>query len=560
MTVIFLGKTISGRFAIPSGILTTRTGLIEKVAEMIPEVGVITTKSVGVYPEPGYREPILCEESPLNFINAVGLRSPGMEVMEHELLEMRNRHERDALFHDKFILISVYGKTEDEFRQVIDHLSGVADGFELNLSCPHSKPGYGASIGSHPETAFSFTKAAVSAAREHDIPVLVKLTPNVPDIGMIAESVINAGAQGITAINTVGPITYRDPVSGKPILTHGTGGKSGRWIRDVGAQAIREIRQRVGPTIPIIGMGGISSVQDIEAYRDADIFGIGSVLAGLDIDAIAAFFRHLSQDMITGTGSTGDILSIEPHMKYQEFRIREIQELDHDLKVFILDGELQFLPAQFVFLWIPGSGEKPFSPALQDPLTLAIRKRGILTSKFFKLQEGDTFMVRGPYGRGFIPDGWDHIHILAGGTGSGVALRLAQQAFSLGKEVTVFQGSTNESQVLFEKEFRRISRFIPGIDMDEPGEIIKVMKYHLEHKGIPENSVFFNIGPEIMMKSAMELESTYLDPVNIFASMERETLCGVGLCGACELNGYRTCIRGTVFPKSFLDTMEGGVW
>ncbi len=579
--IIFLGRELSGRFVIPSGILTTKPSIIERVAREIPEVGIITTKSVGVEPEAGYREPILAEDSPLNFVNAVGLRSPGMVAMKEELRSLRNRLDEDGILNNRFLLVSIFGKTEDEFRELVRYLADVADGFELNLSCPHSKPGYGASIGSHPDTTFSFTKAAVEASLEGGregmgggeriersgnrwknslgtIPIFVKLTPNVQDIGVIAKAAIKAGATGITAINTVGPIEFRDPVTGEPVLTHVTGGKSGRWIREIGSACVKRIREVVGPGVPVIGMGGIASVADVLEYDNADLFGVGSALAGLDLTEIGTYFRQLEIDLRGGSNTAARKLKSKRFMEYERYRIREIREMDNDLRVFVLDGSLDFMPGQFVFLWLPGKGEKPFSPAQTDPLTIAIRKRGIFTSELFSLEPGDSIMVRGPYGRGFEPDAWNNVIILSGGTGSGVALRLAEQANELGKEVKIFQGCVNEKQVLFEKEFRKLGRFVVGIDRDEPGEVLKSLEFYLERDGVPDDTVLFTIGPEILMKQGMKLGSRYVPDCDSFASVERETLCGVGLCGACEVNGYRTCVRGTVFSRAQMQEMDKG--
>ena len=603
MTVLFLGRPLSGRFVIPSGILATRPAIIERIFRDIPEVGMVTTKSVGVEPEPGYREPVIAEDSPLNFVNAVGLRSPGMRVMRGELADLLSRLEPDGLLRGRFLMVSVFGRTEEEFATLVRHLSPVAHGIELNFSCPHSRPGYGATIGSHPETTRSFTGAAVRASLEaqdgtdgprgspragrarYPCPIFVKLTPNVPDIGITARAAMEGGATGITAVNTVGPVELREPESGRPVLTHVTGGRSGPWIRHDAARCVNRVREAVGAGVPVIGMGGISTVHDLRAFHGADLFGIGSALAGLDLDGIAAYFRALEAEL-TGeshtppegiwpglgvrpvpgappprhTPSAGDLLCRERLMKYRRFTIREVREPDHDLRILILDGALEFLPAQFVFLWLPGVGEKPFSPALRDPLTLAIRRRGIFTSELFRLGEGDTVYVRGPYGRGFLPGARGGMVILAGGTGSGVALRLAEEAEAAGKEVTVFQGCVNQRQVLFEREFRKFGRFIPGIDNGPPGEVLRVMERFLDRGSpSPENAVdgqFFVIGPEPLMKEGLRLASRHAADCDIFASVERETLCGVGLCGACELNGYRTCIRGTVVSLEALRTMR----
>ena len=141
----FFNKEISGPFTIPSGIITTEVITLEKIANEIPEIGILTTKSIGPEPREGNREPIIAQYSPFSFINAVGLTNPGVE-------EFARRISKIKIPDDKFLLTSILGSSEEEFRKVAEGLVNLTDGFELNLSCPHSDK-YGQTIGQDKELA-----------------------------------------------------------------------------------------------------------------------------------------------------------------------------------------------------------------------------------------------------------------------------------------------------------------------------------------------------------------------------------------------------------------------
>ena len=164
----FLGKKISGPFTVPSGIVTCSTNIIRRFFELVPEVGVLTTKSIGPEPRKGYREPILTQYEPGCFTNAVGLTNPGAKRSTELLAEL-------AIPKDRFLLISIFGASIQEYVDVAKQLAPHGDGLELNLSCPHAK-GLGMAMGQDPvlvEEIVSSVKAAV------DVPVVAKLTPNV---------------------------------------------------------------------------------------------------------------------------------------------------------------------------------------------------------------------------------------------------------------------------------------------------------------------------------------------------------------------------------------------
>ena len=280
----FLGKSVSGPFTIPSGIVTTATPILQRFMRDIPAVGVLTTKSIGPDPRLGNREPILSQYAPGNFVNAVGLTNPGMTVSA-KLLEALEVPE------DKFLLTSIFGANLDEFVAVARCLAPFSDGLELNLSCPHAK-GYGMAMGQDPALVHDIVKAVKAAV---DIPIVPKLTPNTDRIQEIALAAIEAGADALCAINTVGP--GFTSAFGEPVLSNGAGGMSGKGILPSALKCIRDIR--AVSDLPLIGCGGISAAKDVAAIQaaGASIIGVGSALTGMTTKEIEVYFDTLSRDL-----------------------------------------------------------------------------------------------------------------------------------------------------------------------------------------------------------------------------------------------------------------------
>ena len=182
------GKKVSGPFTIPSGIVATDASVLEKVANEIPEIGILTTKSIGTEHREGNGEPIIAHYSPFSFINAVGLANPGAEVFKRKLSKIR-------VPDDKFMLVSVFGSDEAGFRSTSERLLDHADGFELNISCPHSDR-YGQVVGHDLELVENVTRSVASLGK----PVFVKISPNL-GVKETAGCIARGGASGITAIN-----------------------------------------------------------------------------------------------------------------------------------------------------------------------------------------------------------------------------------------------------------------------------------------------------------------------------------------------------------------------
>src|SRR5512138_1974652 len=204
-------KMVSGRFVIPSGIRCTHASTIQRCFREIPSIGVITTKSISAQPRKGYREPIYARYAPGCYINAVGLANPGAQAFLEEMLPVE-------IPDDKFLLVSIFGSDVESFLEAARVLLPVADGFELNMSCPHAK-GYGTEVGQDTELLRSITEAVVRAT---GVPVFVKLSSTLPGLKQTALTALAAGAAGLTLINTVGPGMAEFGAS--PILSNGVGG------------------------------------------------------------------------------------------------------------------------------------------------------------------------------------------------------------------------------------------------------------------------------------------------------------------------------------------------
>ncbi|GAG37882.1 unnamed protein product, partial [marine sediment metagenome] len=247
------------------GIFTTKPSLIEWVDKNIPEIELITSKSYQVKPNPGNKGPIIVEHSVGNFGNAVGLRNPGMDKGHEDLVELRENHNLRS-----YLNVSLSANSINDFIKLVLKFEDIADILELNFSCPHAKKGFGSSIGSDAKIVQEYMEELRKTTKTLLIP---KLTPNVDNIGEIAITALNAGADGISGINTADPIVYIEPNSRKPILYNPNahkGGKSGEWIKKLTLEKLKEVREAIGPNIPIIGMGGITTGQDVREIRDLD--------------------------------------------------------------------------------------------------------------------------------------------------------------------------------------------------------------------------------------------------------------------------------------------------
>jgi len=526
-----IGDKLVWPFTIPSGIVMTDVKCAERILSMIPEIGIWTTKSIGPEPRIGNKEPILAQYIPGGFVNAVGLTNSGAEEYAKKLSSTK-------ISKDKFLLASIFGKNRDEFVFVAKTLDDYVDGFELNLSCPHAK-GYGMQLGQDPEIVTEIVRAITGITKK---PIFAKLTPNAGNIGEIAKSALSAGAYGITAINTIGPGYHS--VDGLPVLTNEVGGLSGIGITPIGLKCVRDVRKAVGKDIPIIGMGGIRNVADIEEYAEAGatFFGIGSALAGMNEREIKNYFNILVDDLRSnGWTNNAESLLKKIDMQYKKVRVEKKEGLACDFKIIQTNEIINAEPGQFVFAWIPRIGEKPFSIMNNNPLTLGILEKGEFTKKINSLQKGDSFYVRGPYGRGVDVPQKSNIVLVGGGCGI-VGLYPLAKRFSRKANVSVLLAAKDKKHIAYLNDFRKYGKVLIATEdgsLGKKGLVTDLMD------DLKEGSYFFNCGPRAMINAVLNLELKVSNPDRVYSSIDYMTRCGVGVCGSCaDEKGRRTCVEG----------------
>ena len=197
-------------------------------------------------------------ECPSGMLNAVGLQNPGVDaVIETELPKLRR-------VFNKPVMANVSGFSEYEYVNTVEKLDGESDigWFEVNISCPNVHGG-GMSFGTSPEAAADITKAVRRVTKK---PLIIKLSPNVTDIVSIAKACEAAGADGISLINTLLGMRI-DLKKRTPLLANKTGGYSGPAIKPVAVRMVYQVYDAV--KIPIVGMGGISSAEDVIEFMMA---------------------------------------------------------------------------------------------------------------------------------------------------------------------------------------------------------------------------------------------------------------------------------------------------
>ncbi len=259
------------------------------------EIGAICTKGTSLRPKTGNKAPRVCETSS-GMLNAIGLENKGLEYFA----------EFDLPFLKKFdtkIIVNTFGSTVEDYVEACRFLNKLdIDGVEINLSCPNVKAGC---------MAFGNTYEGVKEVTEKcrkviDKPLIVKLTPNVTDITQTAKAVEDAGADGVSLINTLLGMKI-DINKRKPVLANNTGGLSGPAIKPVAVRMVYQVAKAVN--IPILGMGGIVNGED----------AIEFMLAGANAISIGA------GNFINPYTSVNTVVEIEDYMK--KYNVEDINSI-----------------------------------------------------------------------------------------------------------------------------------------------------------------------------------------------------------------------------------------
>jgi dihydroorotate dehydrogenase (NAD+) catalytic subunit len=215
----------------------------------LTRLGGIVVKGLSLKPRLGNPPPRIMETA-AGMLNAVGLQNVGVDAfIEEKLSFLRN--------YNVAVIANIYGESYTEYAQVAGKLSAApgVHALEVNVSCPNVKKG-GLSFGADPKAAAEVTRRVKA---ETHLPVIVKLTPNVTDITVIARAVEEAGADAVSLINTLTGMSI-DLKNRTPHLKNITGGLSGPAIKPVALRMVWQVAQKV--SIPVIGMGGIMTAED----------------------------------------------------------------------------------------------------------------------------------------------------------------------------------------------------------------------------------------------------------------------------------------------------------
>src|ERR1700759_3699064 len=281
-----------GHVELPTPILTAAgcAGTGRELAQYIDvaRIGAVTTKSIMIEPRAGRPTPRTAETAS-GLLNSVGLQGPGIDAfLQRDLAWLLSRGARTV--------VSIAGSSVAEYAELATRLSDAA-GFtaiELNLSCPNVE-GRGRDFAAEPDTAAQVAEA-VRAATRYDIPVIAKLSPDVPDIVTVARACVAAGADALSMINTV-PGMVIDTTTMRPALAGGMGGLSGPAIRPIAVRCIWRTRQAL-PEVPIIGIGGVRTGRDaLELIlAGATLVAVGTVIFH-DPSACARIQRELEDEL-----------------------------------------------------------------------------------------------------------------------------------------------------------------------------------------------------------------------------------------------------------------------
>jgi dihydroorotate dehydrogenase (NAD+) catalytic subunit len=285
LTCHFLNLKLRNPIILASGILGTSVELLERAARA--GAGAVTAKSCGPTPRAGHPNPVAVDWGH-GLINAVGLSNPGAEAEAQMLVEARARLEPLGVP----LIASIFAGTTAEFGAVARTIAAARPHLiEVNISCPNVADEFGTPFAASCESAAAVTEAV--KRNVGDIPIAIKLAPNVPDIARIAAAVVEAGADAITAINTMpGMVINAD--AGRPVLSNRIGGISGPALKPIALRCVYQIAQAV--RVPIIGTGGVTTGRDAAEMllAGATAVGVGSAVWTRGVGALGEIAAELA--------------------------------------------------------------------------------------------------------------------------------------------------------------------------------------------------------------------------------------------------------------------------
>lgn len=260
------GLRMKNPFVLASGVRGNSASLLIRAAR--EGAGAVTSKSCSLLPREGHANPTMVEKDGV-LLNAIGLSNPGVD---EEIGEIRAAIKGAGVP----VIASIVAFSVADFGRLAERISAAKPPMiEVDASCPNIEKG-GKMFSCYVKDAAAVAKEVRAATK---IPFSIKLSPDVPNIGEIAKACVDAGADCITAVNTVGGM-YIDPYARRAVLHNWFGGVSGPAIKPVALKAVYNVRKAVGPKVPIIGTGGVSTGLDaVEMLMaGATAVGIGSAV------------------------------------------------------------------------------------------------------------------------------------------------------------------------------------------------------------------------------------------------------------------------------------------
>ncbi len=237
-------------------------------------------------------------------------------------------------------------------------------------------------------------------------------------------------------------------------------------------------------------------------------------------------------------------------------QIDKVIEECNGTKSFLFKHKLDYIPGQFVMVWMPGIDEKPFAISYlnDDTFGITVLKRGNATNIMHNMKPGELLGIRGPFGRGFsippeIMDGSRNACVIGGGCGLASVTVLIERLHD--NNTTILMGATTSEALFFKNRFKGIKLFTDdgseGI-LGYPTDILEDL--HSKHN----YEIIYTCGPEIMMHKVYEFCKRH--NIQCEASLERYMKCGIGICGQCVCNGQMVCKDGPVFNLNSLNNMS----
>ena len=288
LSVVICGVRLPNPTVLASGILGLSEDLLIRVGEA--GAGAVVTKSCGLKPRAGYPNPVVVDWG-AGLINAVGLSNPGVDATIEELRVAKRVLKPKGVA----VIASIFAESVWDFGAVAQKITiAEPDLIEVNISCPNVEHEFGQFFCATPYVAAQVTRRVKQAT---DIPIIVKLSPNEANIADIAKAVVDAGADAISAINTLGPGMVIEIESRAPVISNRIGGISGPAIHPIAVRCVNDIARAV--KVPIVGIGGNASARDaVEMIiAGAHAVGIGSAIYSRGLGVFGEVTRGMGEYM-----------------------------------------------------------------------------------------------------------------------------------------------------------------------------------------------------------------------------------------------------------------------